>query len=262
MWSKKYAPPIGVLFGLLILWELFVRLFEVQKFILPAPSKIAEALVTTLPLLWEHSEYTLSEALLGFCLAIAAGLFLAVLMSLLPAIKDTFYPLVVVTQTIPIMALAPLLIIWFGYGILPKVMVVALVCFFPITVSLVEGLAAIDTDMVKLLQAMNATKWQILKKVQFPAALPSFFSGLKISATYSIMGAVIGEWLGASRGLGIYMTRSMHSFQTEQVFAAIIVISVLSLLLFMLVEAAGRLIMPWYYQPIARDEITENTNRS
>ena len=123
----------------------------------------------------------------------------------------------------------------------------ALVCFFPITVSLVEGLESSDADMIKLLLVMGASRWQIFTKVQFPGALPSFFAGMKIAATYSIMGAVIGEWLGASAGLGIYMTRSMHSFLTDQVFAAIAVISFLSILLFGLIEGAGRLVMPWYY---------------
>jgi ABC-type nitrate/sulfonate/bicarbonate transport system permease component len=175
-------------------------------------------------------------------------MFLAMVMSLIDIVKETIYPLVIVSQTVPIIALSPLLIIWFGYGILPKVMVVTLVCFFPITVSFFEGLAKVDADTVKVLEAMGASKFQVFRKVQFPAALPALFSGLKISAAYSVMGAVIGEWLGASKGLGIFLTRSMHSFQTEQVFAAIIVISVLSLIFFGLVEITGRLCMPWYYK--------------
>jgi ABC-type nitrate/sulfonate/bicarbonate transport system permease component len=146
------------------------------------------------------------------------------------------------------MAVAPLLIIWFGYDILPKVLVVALVCFFPITVSTVEGLDNIDQDMVKLLVTMGATPGQILRLVKFPGALPSFFAGLKISATYSIMGAVIGEWLGGSKGLGIYMTRSMHSFLTERVFASIVVITAMSLILVGIIELIARLTMPWLYQ--------------
>jgi ABC-type nitrate/sulfonate/bicarbonate transport system permease component len=146
------------------------------------------------------------------------------------------------------MAVAPLFIIWFGYGILPKIMVVALVCFFPITVSLVEGMEAADRDMIKLLEAMGASPWQVFKMVSFPGALPSFFSGLKISAAYSIMGAVIGEWLGASKGLGVYMTRSMKSFLTDRVFASIVVISILSLFLFGIIVLIARLLMPWYYR--------------
>lgn len=251
---RKHLLSLIFFIILLIMWELLVRYFQIENYILPAPSQIGIALYNTAPLLWQHSIQTAKEAVLGFALAVGCGLFLAVWMGLLPALKRTLYPLVVVSQTVPIIALAPLLIIWFGYGMLPKVVVVALVCFFPITVSLVEGLGTIDPDMIKLLLVMGASRRQIFWKVQFPGALPSFFAGMKIAATYSIMGAVIGEWLGASTGLGIYMTRSMHSFLTEQVFAAIAVISFLSILLFGLIEGAGRLLMPWYYPRIPWQE--------
>ncbi len=245
---KKYLPSFVTFLLLLGLWELVVRAFQVRSFILPAPSLIGKTIYRTLPLLGKHSLHTITEALIGFSLAIAAGILLAVLMGLVPFIKRTLYPLTVISQTVPIMAIAPLLIIWFGYGMLPKVIVVALVCFFPITVSLVEGLDNTDNDMIKLLLAMGASQWQIFKKVKFPGAMPAFFSGMKISATYSVMGAVIGEWLGASKGLGVFMTRSMKSFLTEQVFASIIVITLLSLILFALIEILGRVLMPWYYQ--------------
>lgn len=245
---RKYLPPVMAFLILILLWESIVTRFGVEKYILPSPVQIGRALVETRHLLWQHSVQTMMEALLGFGLAIAIGIVLAVLMNLLNFIKKTFYPLVVVSQTIPIMALAPLLVIWFGYGTLPKVVVVTLVCFFPITVSLVEGLESVEPEMIKLLLAMGASPWHIFKAVKFPGAMPAFFSGLKISATYSIMGAVIGEWLGASRGLGVYMTRSMHSFLTERVFASIIVISLLSLILFGLIEFMGRILMPWNYQ--------------
>lgn len=245
---KKILLPPGVLIFLLLLWEYTVKILAIDKFILPAPSRILSAMTENASLLLEHSRYTMTEALLGFFLAVFLGMLIAAVMSLITVVKETVYPLIILTQTVPIMALAPLMIIWFGYGILPKVAVVTLVCFFPITVSLVEGLAKVDSDTVRLLEAMGANKLQVFKKVQFPAALPALFAGLKISAAYSIMAAVIGEWLGASKGLGIFLTRSMHSFQTEQVFAAIIVISLVSLVFFGLVEAAGRICMPWYYK--------------
>jgi len=245
---KKYLPSVGIFLLLLLIWETVVRLMEIKEYILPAPTAIWQALVNSWGLLWDHSLQTINEAFLGFMLAIVAGIVLAMLMGLFPLIKRSLYPLVVISQTVPIMAVAPLLIIWFGYDLLPKVLVVSLVCFFPITVSLVEGLEATDKDMMKLLLAMGASPWQIFKKVQLPGALPSFFSGLKISATYSITGAVIGEWLGASKGLGVFMIRSMNSFLTAQVFAAIVVITVLSLIFFGIVMILAHLIMPWYYQ--------------
>ena len=248
---KKYLSSIFALLLLVILWEISVGFFHIEKFIIPAPSLVAGALIASFPLLLEHSLQTAVEALLGFGLAVIMGTCLALAMGLLPWVKRTFYPLIVVSQTIPIMAVAPLLIIWFGYELLPKVLVVALVCFFPITVSTVEGLDHIDQDMVKLLLTMGATPGQTLRLVKFPGALPSFFAGLKISATYSILGAVIGEWLGGSKGLGIYMTRSMHSFLTERVFAAIVVITAMSLILVGIIEIIARLTMPWLYQKIS-----------
>lgn len=251
---KKYLPPTAVFLLLLAAWELAVHIFHIDKFILPAPSQIGLALYRTFPLLWEHSLQTLWEALLGFILAVAGGTALGLVMGVFPVVRKAFYPLLVVSQTIPIVAIAPLLMIWFGYETLPKVIVAALVCFFPITVSLVEGLEAADPDMERLLEAMGASPWQIMAKVQFPGAMPAFFAGLKISATYSIMGAVIGEWLGASRGLGVYMTRSMHSFLTERVFASIVVVSVLSLLLFSFIDVLARLFMPWYYEKLPKQD--------
>lgn len=245
---KKYLPSLVFFLLLLLLWEAVVKCLGVKKYILPAPMKIGQALVQNVNLLWAHSIQTVNETLLGFVLAVITGIILAMLMGIFPIIKRTLYPLVIVSQTIPIVAVAPLLIIWFGYNLLPKVMVVALVCFFPITVSLVEGLEAVDKDMVKLLSAMGASSWQVFKTVQLPGALPSFFSGLKISATYSIMGAIIGEWLGASKGLGVFMIRSMNSFLTARVFAAIVVVSFLSLIFFGLIVILARLIMPWHYQ--------------
>jgi ABC-type nitrate/sulfonate/bicarbonate transport system permease component len=245
---KKYLPSLGFFLVLLFLWEAVVRCLGIKEYILPTPTKIGQAFGGTANLLWAHSMQTVNETLLGFILAVVTGVVLAMLMGVFPIIKRTLYPLVVVSQTIPIVAVAPLLIIWFGYDLLPKVMVVALVCFFPITISLVEGLEAVDRDMVKLLSAMGASSWQVFKTVQLPGALPSFFSGLKISATYSIMGAVIGEWLGASKGLGVFMIRSMNSFLTARVFAAIVVVSFLSLIFFGLIVVLARLMMPWHYQ--------------
>lgn len=245
---KKYGPSLAFFLLLLFLWEMVVHCWGIEEYILPAPTKIGQALGETAHLLWEHSGHTVIETLGGFFLAIIVGVVLAVFMGVFPLIKRVLYPLVVVSQTVPIIAVAPLFIIWFGYGLLPKVMVVTLICFFPITLSLVEGIAALDQDLLKLLAAMGASRWQIFKLVQFPGALPAFFSGLKISATYSIMGAIIGEWLGASKGLGVFMLRSMHSFLTARVFAAIVVVSFLSLVFFGIVAGGAYWLMPWSRQ--------------
>jgi len=151
----------------------------------------------------------------------------------------------VISQAIPIFALAPIMLIWFGVGLLPKILIVGLVCFFPLAVNLVEGFGQVDPEAIDLMQTMQANRWMIMHSVQLPSALPYFFTGLKIAATYSVLGAVIGEWLGARAGLGIYMLRAMNSFRTSDVFASIFVVVVLSLALFKLVEACGWLAMPW-----------------
>lgn len=152
--------------------------------------------------------------------------------------------------------MAPLFIIWFGFGTLPKVVVVTLVCFFPVAVNLVDGYKNVDEDMIHLMAAMGATKGQIFRKVKFPASLPFLFSGLRIAGTYSVMGAVIGEWLGATEGLGILMTRSSQSFLTDRVFAVIMVITLLSLGIFAIIEVLARVLMPWHYQ---REKPLSNT---
>jgi ABC-type nitrate/sulfonate/bicarbonate transport system permease component len=198
-------------------------------------------------LLGMHTWQTLKETWLGLGLSLAVGLGLALLIDFSALLRRTIYPLLVVSQTVPILALAPLLIIWFGYGILPKVIVVALVCFFPIVVSTADGLRVADPDLIALLRAMGANRRQIFMKVRFPGALPSFFSGLKIAITYSVVGAVIGEWVGASRGLGIFMIRSSKNFLTDRVFAAIAVTSLLSILMFGVVMLLERALLPWYH---------------
>lgn len=155
------------------------------------------------------------------------------------------YPLLVVSQTIPIVALAPIMMIWFGLGIAPKVFTVALVCFFPLSINITEGLANTSRDEIELLKVMGGTPMQIFKHIQLPSTLPYFFSGLKISATYSVMGAVIGEWLGGNKGLGVYMIRSMHTYNVSNLFAGIIVVVVLSIIFFKVIELISWVTMPW-----------------
>jgi ABC-type nitrate/sulfonate/bicarbonate transport system permease component len=180
-------------------------------------------------------------------MALIGGFLLALTLDFSSWLRRALYPLLVVSQTIPIMALAPLLIIWFGYGVLPKVIVVFLVCFFPIAINTADGLTGADPEMVALLRSMGASRWQIFKKVRLPGAMPPFFTGLKVAITYSVVGAIIGEWVGASRGLGIFMLRASNSFRTARVFAAITVTALLSVSLFGLVVILERLALPWYF---------------
>ena len=252
---RLYGPPLLLILLLLVAWQLLSWLMKVPKWLLPSPWQIVVAGVEARELLGPHTWQTLKETWVGLGLAVALGLGLALVIDLSSLLRRTVYPLLVASQTVPILALAPLLIIWFGYGILPKVIVVALVCFFPIVVSTADGLRVADPDLIALLRAMGASKRQMFLKVRVPGALPSFFSGFKIAITYSVVGAVIGEWVGASRGLGIFMIRSSKNFLTDRVFAAIAVTSLLSIVMFAAVMLLERSLLPWYYA--RRDEVWE-----
>ena len=251
--THDFLPPILLLAGLVGLWQLAAWGLDVPKWILPSPLQIARATAATWQLLLWHSLQTLLETALGLVLAVAAGLGLAVAIDLSSLLRRLLYPLLVASQTIPIMALAPLLIIWFGYGTASKAVVVALVSFFPLAVATADGLHAADPELLALLRSMGASRRQLFLKIRLPGALPGFFSGLKIAITYSVIGAIIGEWVGAGRGLGIYMIRAANSFFTDRVFAAIAVTSLLSIALFLAVSALERLALPWYYTA-AREE--------
>jgi len=248
-----YSPPV-ILFGLfLAVWQSATWLSRIEPYLLPSPSRVVSAGIQARGLLSEHIQQTLHETLLGFAIALFSGLLLAVVIDLSSFLRRALYPLLVVTQTVPIMTIAPLLVIWLGYTIWPKIIVVVLVCFFPIVVTSADGLRSADPELLALLQAMGASRRQVFFKVRVPGALPSVFSGIKIAITYSVIGAIIGEWVGASKGLGVFMLRASNSFRTDWVFAAITISSLLSILLFLAVAVIERLLLPWYYTS-AREE--------
>ncbi len=246
---KSNLPAAALLAVVVLLWELISIVIDVPEFILPAPSAIALALANNYLLLMVHARVTLTAVLGGLILAVIIAILLAIAMDRWKPLRQALYPVLVISQAIPIFALAPIMLIWFGVGLLPKIFIVALVCFFPLAVNLVEGLGQVDPEAIDLMKTMQADRWMIMHSVQLPSALPYFFSGLKIAATYSVLGAIIGEWLGARAGLGIYMLRAMNSFRTSDVFASIIVVIILSLAFFKLVEACGWLAMPWKRKP-------------
>lgn len=248
IWNKKVTAPLFFVICVFLLWQTIILVFRIPPWLLPSPATVAATFWDVLPLLFYHSQNTLLAAGSGLIAAVILALGLGMIMEFSPWVKQGIYPLIVVSQTIPIISIAPLFIIWLGFGLLPKVVVVALICFFPVAVSTVEGMNAADPDMVNLLRVMGSSRWQIIKLVRLPAALPSFFAGLKIAGTYAVMGAIIGEWLGATKGIGVFMTRASYAYQLDKVLAAIIIISLVSLLIFGLIELAARLIMPWYYK--------------
>lgn len=242
--SDKLIPILFIL-AILVVWELVVNLAIVARYILPAPTDIVDALIANGSDIIMHTGVTFFEGMTGLLVAVLLSLLMAVVMDQFPIVKKAIYPVLVISQTVPIIVIAPLLAMWFGFGIAPKIFVVVLVCFFPITVNLIEGLQSVDGELTNLVRSMGASKGQIFAKIKFPSALPYFFSGLKIAATYSIMGAVIGEWLGGKAGLGVYMLRARHAFALDLVFASILVIVVLSIILFYGIAGIQRALMPW-----------------
>ena len=242
---RTWLPPVVFLVALLEGWELWVGLRHEASYVLPTPVGIAKALYDSRHVLGGHVATTLEETLIGLVVGTVAGVALAVAISAVPFVRRAVWPLVVTSQTIPMLVLAPLLALGFGFGMAPKVVVVSLIVFFPVAVSTVAGLASADREQVDLVRSMGATPVQVLRLVLLPSALPDFFAGLKIAATYAVAGAVIGEWVGGSSGLMIFINRSQRSYRTDQVYAGVAVIALLSMALFCCVELLARRAMPW-----------------
>ncbi|MCH7718559.1 MAG: ABC transporter permease [Chloroflexi bacterium] len=228
-------------------WQGVVALFDIPAWKLPAPSAIGAELVASRALFLRHAWVTLEEVLLGFGVALALGVILAGLIASFPTFQRAVYPFVIASQTVPIIVIAPLLLIWVGYGLAPKIIVVALIAFFPIVVNTVDGLRGVDADMVNMMRTLGASRRQVFVKIQVPTALPFLFSGVKVAITFSVIGAVIGEWVGASAGLG-YLTRvSVPLFLTARSFGAVVILSAMGVSLFVAVALLERLLLPWYH---------------
>ena len=246
----SFGPAFVLLIALFAFWELYVRAVQVPVDILPAPTAIIQALIANWDILSVHTTQTMLETVIGLAIATILGLLIAIALDSSSWTRRAIYPLLVISQTIPIIALAPLLLIWFGYDLGPKVIVVVLYCFFPIAVACADGLMGPDADLLRLMKSMRASYWQTLWYVRLPGAMPSFFSGLRIAATYSVTGAIVGEYVGGYQGLGIFMETSANSHAIVLVFAAIFITAILSLLLFGLVSLIERIALPWYSQAI------------
>ncbi|GAE95011.1 hydroxymethylpyrimidine ABC transporter [Gracilibacillus boraciitolerans JCM 21714] len=244
MFRKSYSAII-VIVSILIIWEIASRLLHIPTWILPAPTVILQEAFTN----WHHYNHhiisTIFLTISGFAIGVTVGLLIAILLHLLPRVREALYPLLILSQNIPIIVLAPLLVIWFGFGVTPKLLIITLVCFFPIAVATIDGLKQTNPELIHYMKMAGATKKQIFTKLELPHAIPQLFSGLKISATYSVMGAVISEWLGANQGIGVYMTLASSSFRTDRVFVAILFIMMLCLIFFAIIITAERLILKW-----------------
>jgi putative hydroxymethylpyrimidine transport system permease protein len=242
---KRYGPAILITIAGIALWELIIRLAHVPEYLIPAPSAVGADMKTDWPVLEPALLVTLKEILLGFLISAAAGVGLAVVLHLSTTLRRAFYPILIGSQTVPIVVLAPILVILFGYGILPKLIIVALICFFPIVVNGVDGLRSVDDDLIRMMRTLHGTRWSIFKRVEFPAALPAFFSGMRIAATFAAIGAVFGEWSGSSQGLGYVMLAATPNLLTARIFAAIVFLTLVALMLFGVVSLLERILVPW-----------------
>jgi len=242
-------------FSLLVLatWELGVRISGISQVLLPSPTAIVRTLSQRWALFAEHAWVTLVEILLGFALGAAVGLVLGVLFGYSRILERAIYPWLVASQMVPIVAVAPILVLWFGFTLTPKVLVVALISFFPVAVNTIDGLRSVDPEMVDLMRTMGATRAQIIRHVRIPSALPAVFSGLKVAMALSVVGAIFGEWVGSSEGLGYLMLAFNNQLATADLFAAILVLSLMGIALFFLVGSIQRFVIPWYQGAESRE---------
>lgn len=241
----KSGPALLTVALLLILWETIVRLAAIPAYLLPSPSGIVTALILNFKEFIPHILLTLKETLLGILFAVILGVLVAVVTHLFKPLDRALSPLLIASQTIPILAIAPLLIVYLGFGLLPKVFTVVLMCFFPITISLKDSLSQMDYGYVLLLKSMGADRWQIILEAELPFAAAGFLSGLRIAATYAVTGAVVGEWLGSDGGLGYLLIRAKNAYMLDRVFAIILLIILISLLLYLSTGLAERLVLPY-----------------
>ena len=238
-------PAAVALRLLILLWQFLCQSGAVPAYMLPSPIQVVKALFTDLPTILRHAVVTLQEAFYGLCIGVVLAFVMATLMDHFRILNKALYPIMIITQTIPTIAIAPLLVLWMGFYMAPKITLVVITTFFPITVGLLDGYKSVDKDSIDLMRAMGASKVQIFFHVKLPAALPQFFSGLKISASYAVVGAVISEWLGGFEGLGVYMTRVSKAYAFDKMFAVIIFIVIISLLLMFTVNLIKTISLPW-----------------
>lgn len=238
-----------VLLALLGTWEAYARMGPVDELILPAPTEVAQALWDDRALLWDNLLVTAQEVVLGILVALVLGAALAIAIHLSPALRRAVYPLLVGSQAIPVVIVAPLLVVWFGFGIAPKLAIIALVCFFPVVVTTLDALAAVDPEQRKLLRTLDATRAQELRWVELPAALPGALSGAKIAVAVAVIGAVFAEYAGSSEGLGNVILQAVPQLETARAYAAVALLSALAILLFSLLALAERLLVPWARKP-------------
>jgi putative hydroxymethylpyrimidine transport system permease protein len=233
-------------------WEAYARLSGVDSFLLPAPTEVAQALWDDRGLLWHNLLVTAQEVGLGILVALAAGLVLAIAIHFSRTLRRAVYPLLVASQAVPIVIVAPVLVLWFGFGIAPKLVIIALVCFFPVVVTTLDALAAVDPDQLKLLRTLDASRWQAFRFAEMPAALPAALSGAKIAVAVAVIGAVFAEYAGSSDGLGHLMLQAVPQLETARAYAAVVLLAAFAIALFAALSLLERRLVPWTHRPEGR----------
>ncbi|MGH2842197.1 MAG: ABC transporter permease, partial [Solirubrobacteraceae bacterium] len=244
----RWLAPLVVVAALLAVWQLYVQVSGVSALVLPSPHAVARSLVDDRGVLARNLGRTALEIVLGIVVAVVSGSLAAVAIHLSDLLRRALYPLLVASQAIPVVILFPVLVLWLGFGLGPKLVVIGLVCFFPVVVTTLAGLQAVDPDLVKLMRTFDASRWQIFRRLELPSALPGLFTGTKLAAVFSVIGAVFAEWLGSSSGLGYLLNVTVANLEPAEAFATVFVLSAFAMLLFALLSIAERRMLPWAYR--------------
>ncbi|MGW8949312.1 ABC transporter permease [Streptomyces sp. NPDC055709] len=253
---EKSWRPFALLLACFGAWWVVAAAELVEAYLVPSPGATLDVLLEKTDYVWHHTWVTTYETLLGFVIAVAVGVFAAVVMVYSQTVEKTLYPILLFAQVVPKIAIAPLFVVWLGFGIAPKILIAVLIAFFPVVISMVTGLKAVDPEMLQLSATMGAGPWQTFVKIRFPASLPHLFAGLKVAVTLAVTGAVVGEFVGANEGLGYVILQANGNLDTPMLFAGLLVMSLIGVVLFVLVEVAEKLLLPWHASRRGNDVTT------
>jgi ABC-type nitrate/sulfonate/bicarbonate transport system permease component len=238
-------PAVLSVASAFVIWEIYVRLSGISPLMLPAPSRVLEQIALNRALLWDNTLPTIKATLAGFTLSLAVAFVLSIVLDFMPRVRRALFPIFVVSQTLPLVAIAPLVVLWFGFDLTPKILLVALVTFFPMLVALVDGYESTDPEIEDLLRSMGASRRVVFRTARLPSAMPYFFAGLRISITYAVVAAIFAEYVGARAGLGIVILNAKNSFRPDLVLAAVVISSALTLVLFAITATLQRVVLRW-----------------
>jgi len=241
----RSLPAVLSVLSAFLIWEIYVRLSGISPLMLPAPSRVLDQMMLNRAILWNNTVPTLKATLAGFSLSLTVAFGLSIVLDFMPRLRRSLFPIFVVSQTLPLVAIAPLVVLWFGFDLTPKVLLVALVTFFPMLVALVDGYASTDPEIEDLLRSMGASRGIVFRRARLPSAMPYFFAGLRISITYAVVAAIFAEYVGARAGLGIVILNAKNSFRPDLVLAAVMISSALTLLLFAITALLQRVVLRW-----------------